>query len=161
MRARGPTVGTVRREDSELNHAGDEKQIRTLIEHWTAAVHSLDITGVLWDEVGDIVMFDVPPPEEGARGIDAYGQTWPSSFQGEARGALSRIASPDVRDSKRRRQCARPAALRIGIDRVLIHLHGPYPYAPRLDRRRPTASMKTAQACQIRRNGPSHQRPVP
>ncbi len=58
-------MGTVRREDGELNHAGDEKQIRTLIEHWTAAVHSLDITGVLWDEAGDIVMFDVPPPEEG------------------------------------------------------------------------------------------------
>ncbi len=120
-------MGTVRREDGELNHAGDEKQIRTLIEHWTAAVHSLDITGVLWDEAGDIVMLMCRHLRRGARGIDSYGQTWPPSFQGQAQGALFRIASPDVPDSKRHRLCARPAALRIGIDRVLIHLHGPCP----------------------------------
>jgi ketosteroid isomerase-like protein len=49
----------------------DEQQIRSLIENWAEAVHGGDMTGVLADHSDDIVMFDVPPPYEGVRGIDA------------------------------------------------------------------------------------------
>jgi hypothetical protein len=42
----------------------DEEQIRTLIERWAEAVHSGDMSGVLADHSDDIVMFDVPPPQE-------------------------------------------------------------------------------------------------
>ncbi len=53
----------------------NEEQIRPLIEHWAGAVHRGDMSGVLADHSDDIVMFDVPPPYEGVRGIDAYRQT--------------------------------------------------------------------------------------
>ena len=99
MGAREPTVGTVRREDGELNHAGDGKQTRTLAEHQDAAVHSGDTTCVLRDEAAGIIMFDVPPPDEGASGIGAYGQTWPRLFRRLAQGALFQVASADVTDS--------------------------------------------------------------
>ncbi len=55
----------------------DKEQIRTLIERWAAAVHRGDMNRVLADHSDDIVMFDVPPPQEGVRGIDAYRETWP------------------------------------------------------------------------------------
>jgi ketosteroid isomerase-like protein len=63
-------------------------------------VHSGDTTGVLRDDAAGIVMFDVPPPDEDASGIDAYGQTWPPLFRRQVQGALFQIASPDVTDSK-------------------------------------------------------------
>ena len=51
--------------------ADDEKQIRTLIERWAEAVHSGDMSGVLAGPSEDIVMFDVPPPYQGVRGLDS------------------------------------------------------------------------------------------
>ncbi|MEW2396953.1 SgcJ/EcaC family oxidoreductase [Streptomyces sp. NPDC046862] len=74
----------------------DEQQIRRLIEHWAAAVHGGDLDGVLVDHADDIVMFDVPPPYEGARGIDAYRETWPPFFDWQARGASFDIESLEV-----------------------------------------------------------------
>jgi uncharacterized protein (TIGR02246 family) len=71
----------------------DEERIRTLIERWAAAVHRGDIDGVLADHADDIVMFDVPPPHEGVRGIDAYRETWPPFFEWQARGARFEIVS--------------------------------------------------------------------
>ena len=59
----------------------DESDIRTLIERWATAVHAGDLDGVLADHADDIVMFDVPPPEDGVRGIEAYRETWPPFFQ--------------------------------------------------------------------------------
>ena len=53
----------------------DQDQIRTLIEHWAEAVHAGDLDGVLADHAPDIVMYDVPPPYDGVRGIDAYRET--------------------------------------------------------------------------------------
>ena len=76
--------------------ADDEQQIRTLIESWAAAVHRGDMAGVLADHAGDIVMFDVPPPHDGVRGIDAYRETWPPFFQWQAQGASFEIVSLDV-----------------------------------------------------------------
>ena len=74
----------------------DEEQIRTLIERWAEAVHGGDMTSVLSDHSDDIVMFDVPPPYEGVRGIDAYRETWPPFFEWQARGASFEIVSLDV-----------------------------------------------------------------
>ena len=47
--------------------SNDEAEIRTLIDRWAEAVHAGDMDGVLADHTEDIVMFDVPPPERGAR----------------------------------------------------------------------------------------------
>ncbi|MEV4123867.1 SgcJ/EcaC family oxidoreductase [Nocardia sp. NPDC049707] len=74
----------------------DEKQIRILIERWAAAVHTGDLAGVLTDHADDIVMFDVPPPNEGVRGIDAYRETWPGFFEWQASGATFDIVSLEV-----------------------------------------------------------------
>jgi uncharacterized protein (TIGR02246 family) len=79
-----------------LSVANDEEQIRTLIERWAVAVHSGDMAGVLEDHSDDIVMFDVPPPYEGVRGIDTYRQTWPPFFEWQARGASFEIESLQV-----------------------------------------------------------------
>jgi uncharacterized protein (TIGR02246 family) len=76
--------------------AFDEGQIRTLIERWAEAVHRGDMAGVLADHADDIVMFDVPPPYEGVRGIDAYRETWPPFFEWQARGASFEIVELDV-----------------------------------------------------------------
>ncbi|MFP1627028.1 YybH family protein [Streptomyces sp. 5K101] len=74
----------------------DEQQIRTLIEQWAEAVHRGDLEGVLVDHADDIVMFDVPPPHDGVRGIDAYRETWPPFFAWQAQGAAFEILSLDV-----------------------------------------------------------------
>jgi uncharacterized protein (TIGR02246 family) len=74
----------------------DEQQIRDLIERWTAAVHSGDMAAVLADHASDIVMFDVPPPERGIRGIDAYRDSWPGFFDWQASGAVFEIESLEV-----------------------------------------------------------------
>ena len=74
----------------------DEAHIRTLIERWATAVHAGDLDTVLANHADDIVMFDVPPPEQGVRGIDAYRETWPPFFEWQARGAVFEIESLDV-----------------------------------------------------------------
>jgi uncharacterized protein (TIGR02246 family) len=76
--------------------ADDETMIRELIERWARAVHTGDMDGVLRDHANDIVMFDVPPPANGVRGIDAYRQTWPPFFAWQAQGASFEIVSLDV-----------------------------------------------------------------
>jgi uncharacterized protein (TIGR02246 family) len=74
----------------------DETAIRVLIEGWAAAVHRGDLERVLADHAADIVMFDVPPPQEGVRGIEAYRATWPGFFEWQASGATFDILSLDV-----------------------------------------------------------------
>ncbi|MEV0638259.1 SgcJ/EcaC family oxidoreductase [Streptomyces sp. NPDC050619] len=74
----------------------DEAQVRTLITRWAAAVHSGDLDGVLADHTEDIVMFDVPPPHDGIRGLAAYSATWPPFFEWQAQGACFDIDSLDV-----------------------------------------------------------------
>jgi ketosteroid isomerase-like protein len=41
-------------------------------------------------------MFDVPPPYDGVRGIDAYRDTWPGFFEWQRRGATFDILSLEV-----------------------------------------------------------------
>jgi uncharacterized protein (TIGR02246 family) len=74
----------------------DTQEIRTLIERWADAVHGGDLDGVLADHAEDIVMFDVPPPDDGVRGIDAYRDTWPPFMRWQAQGAFFEIVSLDV-----------------------------------------------------------------
>jgi uncharacterized protein (TIGR02246 family) len=74
----------------------DQTRIRTLIERWAAAVHEGDLDGVLADHADDIVMFDVPPPDDGVRGIDAYRATWPAFFDWQRQGAAFEIVDLDV-----------------------------------------------------------------
>jgi uncharacterized protein (TIGR02246 family) len=76
--------------------ADDEQAIEDLIRRWAAAVHAGDLEGVLVDHADDIVMFDVPPPEEGIRGLAAYRDTWPPFFEWQRSGATFEIVSLDV-----------------------------------------------------------------
>ena len=69
----------------------DEAQIRLLIERWAAAVHDGDLTTVLDGHADDIVMFDVPPPHDGVRGIEAYRETWQPFFEWQRQGAVFEI----------------------------------------------------------------------
>src|SRR5687768_8982973 len=75
----------------------DETQIRTSIERWAAAVHDGDLDRVLADHADDIVMFDVPPPENGVRGIQAYQDTWPPFFQWQKTGASFELVELHVK----------------------------------------------------------------
>jgi uncharacterized protein (TIGR02246 family) len=79
-----------------MDTPGDVEQIRTLIERWAAAVHAGDMDGVLAGHARDIVMFDVPPPHDGVRGIEAYRRTWPPFFAWQAQGAVFEIVELDV-----------------------------------------------------------------
>jgi uncharacterized protein (TIGR02246 family) len=74
----------------------DEADIRQLVERWATAVHAGDLDTVLADHADDVVMFDVPPPHDGVRGIDAYRETWPPFFEWQRQGASFEIAELDV-----------------------------------------------------------------
>ena len=70
--------------------------IRSLIYKWADAVHAGDLDAVLLDHAQDIVMFDVPPPDEGVRGLDSYRETWPPFFEWQRSGAIFEIESLDI-----------------------------------------------------------------
>jgi uncharacterized protein (TIGR02246 family) len=74
----------------------DETAIRTLIERWATAVHEGRMDDVLTDHAADILMFDVPPPDDGVRGIEAYRDTWPGFFEWQRRGASFDLLSLEV-----------------------------------------------------------------
>ena len=80
----------------------DEDEIHQLITGWCRAVHTGDLATVLARHTDDIVMFDVPPPERGVLGIEAYEATWPPFFEWQASGAtfelddLRIVAGTDV-----------------------------------------------------------------
>jgi uncharacterized protein (TIGR02246 family) len=71
-------------------------QIRRLIENWADAVHRGDLAAVLADHSDDIVMFDVPPPDDGVRGIAAYRETWPPFFTWQTGGATFEVVDLEV-----------------------------------------------------------------
>jgi uncharacterized protein (TIGR02246 family) len=74
----------------------DEQQIRDLIERWASAVHDGDLDAVLADHDDNIVMFDVPPPQQGVRGLAAYRDTWPGFFEWQAQGATFDVLELDI-----------------------------------------------------------------
>ena len=69
----------------------DEAEITALIRRWAQAVHDGDLDAVLADHSPDIVMFDVPPPDNGVRGLSAYRETWPPFFEWQRTGASFEI----------------------------------------------------------------------
>ncbi len=74
----------------------DEKIITDLIERWVAAIRARDIEGVVAHHSADIVMFDVPPPQDGVRGIDGYRESWEPFFDYIAGGAVFEIVQLEV-----------------------------------------------------------------
>ena len=74
----------------------DEAAVRDLVHRWARAVHAGDLAGVLADHTEDVVMFDVPPPEDGVRGLDAYRETWPEFFAWQRSGASFEIVELSV-----------------------------------------------------------------
>lgn len=79
-----------------LPRMSDEATIRKLITDWAAAVHTGDLDSVLADHDSDIVMFDVPPPYRGVRGMDEYRGSWPPFFEFQRQGASFDIEELDV-----------------------------------------------------------------
>ena len=103
----------------------DDKEVRALIERWAAAVHDGDLDVVVADHADDIVMFDVPPPQDGVRGIDAYRATWPPFFEWQRKGASFEIvelvvtAGDDVAFAHALLRCGTPEELQQEPDRRL------------------------------------------
>jgi uncharacterized protein (TIGR02246 family) len=103
----------------------DTEHIRQLIERWALAVHEGNMKVVLEDHAPDIVMFDVPPPEQGVRGLEAYRASWPGFFEWQASGAVFEIeslevsAGADVAFAFALLTCATPEALERNPERRL------------------------------------------
>ena len=57
-----------------------EADIRALVTRWVDAVQDKDLDGVVAQHSDDIVMFDVPPPHQGVRGIVEYRDSWAPFF---------------------------------------------------------------------------------
>jgi ketosteroid isomerase-like protein len=74
----------------------DESVIRGLITRWVEAIGQQDLEGVLADHDPNIVMFDVPPPYNGVRGIDEYRKSWPPFFDWIRHGAQFDLLQLDV-----------------------------------------------------------------
>jgi uncharacterized protein (TIGR02246 family) len=82
---------------AEASTTGDDRaEIEELLRRWVAAVHAGDLDTVLADHADDIVLFDVPPPDEGVRGLDGYRDTWPPFFEWQRTGASFEIVELDV-----------------------------------------------------------------
>jgi uncharacterized protein (TIGR02246 family) len=73
-----------------------DAEIRQLIERWAEAVHAGDLEALVAEHDCDIVMFDVPPPHRGVRGIDAYRGRWPPFFDWQRQGAVFEIVELDI-----------------------------------------------------------------
>ena len=103
----------------------DIATIETLVRDWASAVHDGHLDAVLADHAPDIVMFDVPPPEQGVRGLDAYRDTWPPFFAWQRDGASFEItelhvtAGDDVAFAHALLRCGTPEELRADPDHRL------------------------------------------
>ena len=84
----------------------DETTIRDLITRWVEAIQAQDLEGVLVDHDPNIVMFDVPPPYNGVRGIDEYRKSWPPFFDWLRQGARFQLLELDVMLHSPMRCCA-------------------------------------------------------
>jgi uncharacterized protein (TIGR02246 family) len=74
----------------------DEADIRDVVTRWVEAIQKQDLEGVLVDHDPNIVMFDVPPPYNGVRGMDAYRKSWPPFFEWIDQGAQFQLVELDV-----------------------------------------------------------------
>lgn len=74
----------------------DEKQVRETIERWVDAIRACDLDGVIAAHTDDVVLFDVPPPHDGIRGIAGYRDSWPEFFEFIRSGAVLQLLELDV-----------------------------------------------------------------
>ena len=74
----------------------DDAAVRRVIGDWYRAIVRCDLEGVVAAHTDDIVMFDVPPPERGARGLTDYQATWPPFFEWLSSGASFEIDELEV-----------------------------------------------------------------
>ena len=58
----------------------DEADIRALITRWVDAVQRRELDEVVAHHADEIVMFDVPPPHRGVRGMAEYRDSWGPFF---------------------------------------------------------------------------------
>lgn len=73
-----------------------ESDIRALVTGWVDGIRSCDIDAVTTAHSDDIVMFDVPPPYDGVRGIAAYRDSWPPFFEFIRSGATFELVELNV-----------------------------------------------------------------
>jgi ketosteroid isomerase-like protein len=73
-----------------------EADIRTLITGWVDAIVNTDLDKVVANHSDDIVMFDVPPPYDGIRGMTAYRESWPPFFDFIRSGAVFELQELSV-----------------------------------------------------------------
>jgi ketosteroid isomerase-like protein len=102
----------------------DESTIRNIIEEWAEAAHTGDLMTVIAHHAPEIVMYDVPPPENGVRGLDAYRETWPGFFEWQRRASfdllsLDVVAGEDVAFVYGLLRCGTPEELAAVPDRRL------------------------------------------
>jgi ketosteroid isomerase-like protein len=71
-------------------------EIRDLVVGWVNGVRDRDLDAVLARHDPDIVMFDVPPPYRGVRGIDEYRKSWGPFFEWLDQGAAFELVELDV-----------------------------------------------------------------
>jgi uncharacterized protein (TIGR02246 family) len=74
----------------------NEATIRELVTRWVGAVAACDLEGVVADHADSIVMFDVPPPYDGIRGLEDYRESWPPFFEYIRSGAVFALRELDV-----------------------------------------------------------------
>ena len=74
----------------------NDTEIRELITGWVDAIVACDLDGVLARHDDDIVMFDVPPPYNGIRGMKEYREAWPPFFEYIRKGAQFEVVELDV-----------------------------------------------------------------
>ncbi|BBY52050.1 hypothetical protein MARA_55180 [Mycolicibacterium arabiense] len=63
-----------------------EAEVRAVVTGWVDAVARRDLDGVVAHHTEDVVMFDVPPPYGGIRGIADYRDCWGPFFEWQATG---------------------------------------------------------------------------
>ena len=102
----------------------DETAIRTAIDRWATAVHEGDLATVTADRADDIVLFDVPPPHDGVRGLEAYRAVWPGFFSWQAAGGSFEVVETHV-----------TAGAEVAFAWVLIRCDTPEGRAARPDKR--------------------------
>jgi uncharacterized protein (TIGR02246 family) len=71
-------------------------RVEALIRRWAEAVNRADLDAVLVDHADDIVMFDVPPPHAGNRGMAEYRASWPPFMEWQSSGAVFELTELDV-----------------------------------------------------------------
>jgi ketosteroid isomerase-like protein len=93
-----------------------EADVAALVTAWVDAVARRDLDHVLAHHSQDIVMFDVPPPQRGVRGIAEYRDSWEPFFEWQRNeGGIFELvelhveASADLAFAYALLRCGRPA----------------------------------------------------